>query len=82
MKKSLVVMFITVALLAACGGGDGDGVPIINDPHHPVDTGGKPISGTEFLKKYCVGKSNNETCAKVNLASNIDAAKGGLPKGW
>ena len=79
MKKVFGLLLVSVTvLLSACS----DGVPKVVDPHNPLDADGKPIKGTEFLKKYCAGKSNNEDCAKVSIAVSQDASKGGLPKGW
>ena len=78
MKKSFGLMLLAAAFLAACG----DGVPRVDDPHHPVDRNGTAMKGTDFLQKYCMGKQNNETCAKVQQAVNTDSTKGGLPKGY
>lgn len=77
MKKYALMIFAAV-LLSACS----DGVPDVEDPHHPVDASGTPIKGTEFLEKYCAGKLTNETCVKVQKAVSADSSKGGLPKGW
>lgn len=78
MKKSVGLMVLAVVFLAACS----DGVPHVEDPHHPVDANGNPVKGTEFLQKYCAGKITNETCVKVENAVSSDSSKGGLPKGW
>lgn len=79
MKKGFnLMLFIAVLLLAACS----DGVPHVNDPHHPVDANGQALKGTDFIQKYCAGKPTNETCVKVQKAVSSDSIKGGLPKGW
>lgn len=74
-----LVVLVAAVLLSACGN---DGVPYVEDPHHPVDADGKPIKGSDFLMKYCAGKSHNETCAKVATAVSADSTKGKMPKGW
>lgn len=78
MKKGFSLMLLTAVFLAACS----DGVPHVDDPHHPVDANGQPMKGTDFIQKYCAGKLTNETCAKVQKAVSSDSTKGGLPKGW
>ena len=80
MKKvlGLALAIFAAALLSACS----DGVPHVEDPHNPVDAAGKPIKGTDFLMKYCAGKPQNETCAKVSTAVSMDSSKGKMPKGW
>ncbi len=78
MKKSIGLMLFAAVLLAACS----DGVPRVDDPHHPVDANGQPMKGTDFIQKYCAGKPTNETCVKVQKAVSSDSTKGGLPKGW
>lgn len=78
MKSMFGFTLLLAVLLSACS----DGVPHVEDPHHPVDASGNPIKGTEFLQKYCAGKSNNETCTKIQQAVNADSTKGGIPKGW
>ena len=77
MKKYCLMVFAAI-LLSGCS----DGVPHVEDPHHPVDASGKPIKGTEFLMKYCAGKLQNETCAKVATAVSADSTKGNMPKGY
>jgi hypothetical protein len=78
MKKVLGLAILMAALLNACS----DGVPHVKDPHNPVDADGKPIKGIEFMKKYCAGKLQNETCEKVSRAVSIDSVRGKMPKGW
>jgi hypothetical protein len=78
MKKIFGLAILAAVLLSACS----DGVPHVEDPHNPVDADGKPIKGTEFLMKYCAGKSQNETCAKVATAVSADSTKGKMPKGY
>lgn len=77
MNKLLVSALFSAALLAACS----DGVPHLDDVHHPVVDGQK-MTGTEFIVKYCSAKPLNETCAKVSMAVNMDSAKGPIVKGW
>ena len=72
----IIIPFVMV--LAACS----DGVPAVDDPHHPVDAQGNPIKGTDFIQKYCLDKPTNETCARVHQAISIDSVRGGMPKGW
>ncbi|MSS68118.1 hypothetical protein FHG75_03205 [Xylella fastidiosa subsp. multiplex] len=79
MKKLFLLLLIAVTvLLPACN----DGVPKVKDPHNPLDAEGKPISGSEFIDKYCLGKFTNEDCIRVQKAVSADSSKGGLPKGW
>jgi len=76
--NKIVVFAMLAVLLSACD----DGVPKVADPHHPVDADGTPMKGTDFLQKYCMGKGNNETCAKVHNAVSVDSSKGVMPKGY
>ncbi|MDR1229598.1 MAG: hypothetical protein LBK55_11430 [Azoarcus sp.] len=76
MKKFLAIL--ATVFLGACS----DGVPHVEDPHHPVGADGNPIKATEFLTRYCQGKLANETCDKVRIASRMDSSRGPLPKGW
>ena len=80
MKKFFGLILSGSILLTACG----DGVPRVNDPHHIVDANGQPMKCIDFIKKYCIGKDSNETCAKVRMAVSMDSTKtkGGLPGGW
>jgi len=78
MKNAIALMSVAAVFLSACG----DAVPHVEDPHHPVDASGNPLKSGEFLQKYCQGKPTNETCVKVLTAANMDASRGGLPKGW
>ena len=78
MRKGFGLIVLVAGLLSACG----DGVPKIDDPHKPVDADGNAIKGTEFLKKYCAGKANNETCAKVSTAVSTDFSRGKMPEGY
>ena len=78
MKRRFGLMLLAAVLMTACD----DGVPKVDDPHHPVDANGNPIKGTEFVQKYCMGKATNETCAKVHQAVSMDSSKGQMPKGW
>jgi hypothetical protein len=84
MKKPICIATLLVAgLLAGCNTKvDSDGVPRVDDPHHPVDADGKPMKGLDFVQKYCLGKGTNATCDAVHIAVSQDSSKGGLPKGW
>jgi hypothetical protein len=81
---ALVALALATALLvAACERKPAnDGVPVLVDPHKPVDMDGKPMKYGEFLQKYCMGKITNETCAKVQQAMNVDSTRGPMPKNW
>jgi hypothetical protein len=68
--------------LSACGNDSvqNDGVPTISD-YENIVVDGKPMKHDEFFDKYCVGKSNNETClrvmhagekAKINAPYSVD----------
>ena len=56
-------------------------VPVVKDPHHPTDAGGKPIEGIDFLRKYCAGRDLDETCLRVKQAVSADSSIGIMPKG-
>lgn len=77
MKIKLITAAMLLALLSACS----DQVPTIEDPHHP-NVNGAAMTPNAFLEKYCVGKIDNATCAKVRTANSLDAAQPRLPKGW
>lgn len=79
MRRRFIFVSTSIILLSACGG---DGIPHVTDPHHPVDANGNEITGTEFMKKYCIGKKDNETCAKVSHAVSVDSTRGKMPEGW
>ena len=78
MKHLNLAIFAVVFLLTACSQDD---VPRVEDPHN-IMMDGKKITQQEFLKKYCVAKPANETCAKVSNAMSLDSTKGQMPKGW
>lgn len=80
MRVKIVVCIAAIMALTACG--DRDGVPAVEDPHHPVDAQGNPMKGVDFIKKYCLGKPSNETCARVRQAVSLDSVRGVMPKGW
>lgn len=40
------------------------------------------MKGVDFIKKYCLGKPSNETCARVRQAVSLDSVRGVMPKGW
>lgn len=75
MKKSYSIIAASlISILAACS----DDVPAVKDPHNPI-VNDLPVSQSEFLAKYCDGKTN-ETCQKVRNARSIDSAKGNPPR--
>ncbi len=76
MKLHLLIAVIPALLLAACGD---DGVPKVEDPHNIVVDGQK-MTQTDFIKKYCSGKANNETCMRVLQAKQQDSTRGVMPK--
>ena len=78
MKNFKLAVFLAFFILTACSQ---DEVPSVEDPHHIMMDGNK-ITQQEFLKKYCVSKPENETCAKVRNAMSLDSTKGQMPKGW
>jgi hypothetical protein len=77
MKMNLFVVLIPVLLLAACG--EKDTVPKVEDPHNIV-VDGAAMKQNEFLKKYCEGKTQHETCVKVQRAMVQDSTKGAVPR--
>ena len=63
---------------------------IVNGWHVPeqrvrlISVGDKKIPLSEFLLTYCLGKDNNETCARGKRIAHVDFPKGPtaeLPKG-
>ncbi|MEY3201040.1 MAG: hypothetical protein RIR70_590 [Pseudomonadota bacterium] len=74
--KTIFAIAILVSL-TACD----DGVPEVEDPQNIVINGQK-MSSVAFLEKYCIGKTNNETCAKVSYYARKNATRGPMPKGW
>lgn len=77
MKRATAALLILSAGVAHASAD----VPEVKDPFNIV-IDNKKTSQYEFLKKYCVGKFNNETCAKVSYAMRMTATKGTMPKGW
>lgn len=71
-------LVLASVLLAACS----DGVPKVEDPNHPLDASGNPITGLEFIKKYCATEALNKDCTKVRNAVSVNSDKGGLPSGY
>lgn len=67
------------AILAIALSGCADKVPQVDDPHHIV-VNGTPMKPMEFLAKYCEGKTDNETCVKVQRAMLQDSTKGAVPR--
>lgn len=69
--KRLSLMTLAAALVLA---GCSDGVPKVADPHNIV-VDGKKMTAQEFLKTYCEGKKDSETCLIVAKAMNEDSTK-------
>lgn len=79
--KNFGLATLAAVLLIACN--DNDGVPKVEDFANPVDANGKPITGTEFNRRYCIGlKTINETCEKVRMETDMRTSSGEMPKGW
>ncbi|MBC7489947.1 MAG: hypothetical protein H7240_08285 [Glaciimonas sp.] len=75
MNFKVLICVVPVIFFAACG----DGVPKLDDVHNPkVD--GVRITMLQFLKKYCPGKVNSETCISVGKAMEYDFMHGVAPK--
>ena len=70
--KSIFVSVMTVLALVGCG----DDVPKVQDPTQIVIRG-KLVSQQEFLKTYCQGKDDNDTCLRVSKAMSADSVKAG-----
>jgi hypothetical protein len=75
MKINNCLLIITILLLTACS----EGVPNVDDPHK-ILINGENITQKNFLDKYCVEKSKNETCLKVQQAMIQDLGKGTIPR--
>lgn len=56
-------------------------VPKVRDPSNIV-VDDKPMKQQEFLKKFCMGKTFNETCVVVSRQMSMDATKSktGVPR--
>lgn len=56
-------------------------VPKVLDPSKVV-VNGKPMTQREFLKKFCVGKTFDETCVTVRRQMSMEAtrSKTGVPR--
>lgn len=70
--------FFIVALLSLCATGcssktDGDGVPEVADYHSPHDADGQPMTGMQFVERYCQDKPNNQTCLGVDKQRIFDS---------
>jgi hypothetical protein len=77
MKNIFLACLLPLALLTACS----DGVPQVDDPYKIV-VNGEPMTGTEFMKKYCSDKPAHETCMKVSRATIASSTRGKMPAGW
>ena len=56
-------------------------VPDVADPSNIV-VAGQPMTQQAFLKRYCMGKTFDETCVKVSRQMSIESAKSktGIPR--
>lgn len=56
-------------------------IPQVRDPSNIV-VDGKPMKQQEFLKKFCMGKTFDETCVTVRRQMSMDAtrSKTGVPR--
>ena len=71
----LSVAVVCLSILSACGNNSApnDGVPNVDPKNIVVD--GNTMTPTEFAQKYCIGKDQNETCAKVRYEAEIQFYK-------
>lgn len=77
--RMLTVAAVSVSVLAA---GCSETVPVVTDPHHPVDLQGHPVTPQEFVRLYCQDKQMHPTCSAVVVAARSDSTKGAIPAGW
>jgi hypothetical protein len=73
MKNRALAVALLGLFLAACK--EDDGVPKLADPHNPV-VDGKAMTKRAFLDKYCLGKSESETCRIVVQYQRIESFSG------
>ena len=66
----LSVAVVCLSILSACSSDSNDGVPTVSD-YCNVVVNGKQMTNIEFMDKYCVGKTTNETCLSVMNAERI-----------
>lgn len=73
----ILLALLPLALLGACD----DGVPQVDDPSRIV-VNGEPMTGADFMKKYCADKPAHATCVKVSKATIASSTRGKMPAGW
>ena len=79
MFKKTIIVFCLI-LLAACN--KPDSVPNVDDVNNII-VDGQTMTPSQFMEKYCYGKTDNETCLKVSQAHKKNFLNNKtLPKGW
>jgi hypothetical protein len=75
MKFKLSLALVCLFALSACDNDVvlNDGVPNVDPQNIIVD--GTTMTPTEFLKKFCIGKNQNETCSKVRHKAQMDTER-------
>ncbi len=77
-KKTITVLFLMI--LASCN--KPDSVPNVGDVNNIIVDGQK-MTPSQFMEKYCYGKTDNETCLKVSQVHKKNFLNNkSLPKGW
>jgi len=57
-------------------------VPTVDDVNN-IMVDGQKMTPSQFMEKYCYGKTDNETCLKVSQAHKKNFLNNkSLPKGW
>jgi hypothetical protein len=56
-------------------------VPAVANPDHIVIEG-KAMTKSQFIRKYCMGKTFDETCVKIGCLQSMEGAKSktGVPR--
>ena len=78
--KTKIQIILSVILLASCN--KPDSVPTVDDVNNIIVDGQK-MTPSQFMEKYCYGKTDNETCLKVSQVHKKNFLNNkSLPKGW
>ena len=78
--KTKIQIILSVILLASCN--KPDSVPNVDDVNNIIVDGQK-MTPSQFMEKYCYGKTDNETCLKVSQVHKKNFLNNkSLPKGW
>ena len=78
--KTKITIIISIILLASCN--KPDSVPTVDDVNNIMVDGNK-MTPSQFMEKYCYGKTDNETCLKVSQVHKKNFLNNkSLPKGW